>query len=341
VHKLNKSYTGVESSTPEQNRFGVFSTFASDLGCINSDCSVNFNNDLVVLSTQGLGKFTPALNSGGIDAMTYQYGVNVNSLIQEVSSNGSFGDSWAIHCPARQLIWFNMPSSRSAGVSKNGYRYPSTPMGLSICLHYGVQLIQGAVVDVWCTRSGAGWGFNCGFVDGEDMYLGSYYGDVYKCFASQEYERKPDAPNTRAVVKSTYKSGDLDLDGSFLSYKQLQPIFAHFFITVDCIARIGVAWNLSESYVQHIKSTISSGVAGGLYDTALYNEGLYAFDRAGDIRCTPTGGGEFVRFNIDWYSQVIAEDFPLFTGDPPIGNHNIASLFGIKGVFNLGGRSLT
>ncbi len=330
----NKAYLS-ETITLTDTPITTFNRQALDLGAINQESVVNFANDIWVLNKQGIGSLTSATASGGIDALTYQQGIRVNSLITQSAQNSAFNKSFMIHVPARQIIWAFMPESQKTDNLSNGIDYGvgNTPMNMSVCFKYGVTDQAGQIVNHWYTRSGAGWGFPCAWTNGQDLYVGSYFGDVYKVFSGEEYERNPLTPSVRQPITSTVETGDNTITGDIRTRKQLRNITAHWFTEGQLEADLTFYVDEKEIGETYSK-TVGTGDAGTTWGRFSWGNALWAAtgQKPADMKVSPAGIGTTWRFRAEWKSQRENSEGNMIP--------NRGSLLGISGDISLGGRIL-
>lgn len=321
----------------------VFNMLGVDIGTVSQHTIINFANDLVMMSSKGIGTFRSATESGGIDANTYEAGIRINDLIKKASQSIGFENSFALHCPARQLIMYFMPSDI---VSENGYSYPEPANDLAVCLKYGVQTKapsgDNLDVSVFFTRYGKGWAWASAWVDKEKIYLGSYFGDIYELYTSDEYERNPFSPDEIVPITSTIETGDMYIGATRKQYFSLMDLEYRFFVLDYVQASISIYWNECETGAiypnKKSRSICNNEILEGEY--AIWGDGeddmIYGWDMGlwgGEdeltynthIRLNPSGAGQSVRMKIEWDS--------LRGG---IDDLNWGAFYGITGRVRLG-----
>ena len=325
VHKLDKSFSGAFNSTAGNNRFGVFTAFAQGLGCVNQRCTIQFLNNIYTLSRRGIGELGSVADE--ISASVLNAGVRVNSLIQEAALNANFDKAYIIHCPDRQMIWFTMPENASTTTALNSFEYPETPMNLTIGYKYALTTQTGEVTDYWYSRSGPGWGWSCIFVDGKDIWAGSYFGDIYKIFEGDEYERNPLTPSTRQPFTSTLETGDWEIDTGWTQYKELADLTTHWYVENGLSANFAAYWDEKDNGVSSLNKRIGGSVSGSLWDVALWDVDVWREAQNVDVNITPPDGGRTLRLKVEWDSEIEG-----------VSNHGVYS--GLSGTVIDGGRVL-
>ena len=290
VSKKRKCYLGSSFQTSSQAVLINFDLQASDIGCVNGESIVNFKNDLFVLNEYGVGAFTSAVASGGVDALTYSASVKINSFIQEASKNPGFEKAFCLHSPKEQEIIFFMPKDASTSLDSEDRLYPETPNNLAICFRYGIQLIDGQVINQFYTRSGNGFAFSTGIVaDDGDFVLGDYFGNVWKLNSGNSYIPKDNA--TEEPIESVIKFGDWLL-GSPDQYKQLKAIswsgtaFSKRFSDFE--------FELNQKGFNTVKvpnkeSRSTGGQDIGTYGVSKYGEPLYGYNSQIKTEVKPAG----------------------------------------------------
>lgn len=180
-----------------------FSRLSVNLGCENPDSIVNFSNDVLVLSRSGIGGFSSATGSGGIDALTYSASNRIQELLRLSSQSSAFSRSFAIHHPARQIIWFFLPESANSSVSQYGFDYDEVPIDQVLAINYGSNSdpTTGQPVLVWYRRGGPGWAISTAWIHEGELYLGSQSGNIFRAFSG--YGHEADTP-----IQSVYESGE-------------------------------------------------------------------------------------------------------------------------------------
>jgi hypothetical protein len=325
VHKPDKSFSGIYNSSAGNNRFGVFTAFAQGLGAINQNCTLQFLNNIYTLSDRGIGGLSSVADE--ISATVLQEGIRVNPLIQEAAENADFSKAFSIHCPKRQIIWFFMPKDNSTTSDLNGITYPETPMSFTIGYKYALRTQTGEITDYWYTREGAGWGWSCSFVDGKDIYVGSYFGDIYKVFDGDEYERNPTTTSTRQPITSTFESGDMELDTGWTQYKEISDLTTHWYVDVGLSADFFAYWDEKDTGVQSLNKQIGAGTGASLWDVALWDVDYWTEAQNVDVNITPPDGGRSLRLKVEWDSEI-----------DEISNHGLYT--GLSGTIIDGGRVL-
>ena len=280
----------------------TFNRLANDIGVINQECIINFANDVYLLNSQGLGSFGSATNSGGVDASTYEAGIRINPLIQESSLNSAFENSFALHCPQRQLIWFFMPASSATSEYEYGYTYPETPMSMTIGFSYGVMDKSGQAVNNFYTFLGPGWGWSCACVYGKEIFLGSYNGDIYKFGVGDEFERDWNNLSSPCYITSSLETGDLVLENGVDNFKSLKELFLYWHVDANIQADITVFWNSKNEGKTYFNKNTNNILTGGVYGSGLYGASAYAFPNNANMYLSPTDAGRSVRLKIDWLS---------------------------------------
>jgi len=313
VHKPDKSFSGIYNSSAGSNRFGVFTAFAQGLGAINQNCTLQFLNNIYTLSNRGIGGLSSVADE--VSASVLAEGIRVNSLIQEAALNASFSKAFSIHCPERQIIWFCMPKDASTSGDLNDITYPETPMSFTIGYKYALRTQTGEITDYWYTREGAGWGWSCAFVDGKDIYVGSYFGDIYKLFEGDEYERNPSTPNTRQPLTSSLETGDMELDTGWTQYKEISDLATHWYVDVGLSADFTAYWDEKDAGVQSLNKRIGAAAGASLWDVALWDVAYWTQAQNVDVNITPPDGGRTLRLMVDWLSEIDGvANHGLFTG---------------------------
>ena len=320
-----QAFTGQSDDTPSTNRFGVFNNISKDIGAINQECVINYLNDLYSMSSRGIGALSAIENE--VQSTILEAGIQINSLIQSGAMNAAFNKSFMIHCKERNTIWISLPSGADIGNTNEGFAYPETPMNLTIAYTYAIQTATGAIVSSWTTRQGTGWGWSCADVDGRDIYLGSYFGDIYKAFSGDEYERNPATSSTRQPILSTFETGDLSLESSLTQYKEVLDLIIKWFVPVGLTADFTAIWDGAETGLQSLNKAIGNGVGASLWDVALWDVGLWTEERNVDVNVTPPDGGRSLRLKIDWYSEI-----------NEVSNHG--SVYALTGLISEGKRLL-
>lgn len=325
VHKENKSFTGIYDSSAGNNRFGVFTAFAQGIGAVNHRCSIPFLNSIYTLSKQGIGGLSNVADD--ISAAILQEGIRVNPLIKDASLNLDFSKAFGFHCPERQIIWFTMPQTAGTSTTYEGITYPETPNNLSICYKYALTTSTGEITDFWYTRNGPGWAWSCVFVDGKDIYLGSYFGDIYKLFDGNEYERNPSTPNTRQPITSYIESGDMNFETGFTKYKELASLNTHWYVDAGLTANFYAVWDESDVPIGSIGKVIGGAAGAALWDVALWDVAYWSDAINTDVDVTPPDGGRTLRLIVEWDSEIDS-----------IANHG--AFYGMSGTIIDGGRIL-
>ena len=320
-----QAFTGQSDDTPSTNRFGVFNNISKDIGAINQECVINYLNDLYSMSSRGIGALSAIENE--VQSTILEAGIQINSLIQSGAMNAAFNKSFMIHCKERNTIWISLPSGADIGNTNEGFAYPETPMNLTIAYTYAIQTATGAIVSSWTTRQGTGWGWSCADVDGRDIYLGSYFGDIYKAFSGDEYERNPTTTSTRQPILSTFETGDLNLGSDLTQYKEVLDLIFKWFLPVGLTANFTFIWDGKETGTINITKTGGGSSGASLWDVALWDIGLWTEERSADMNVTPADGGRSLRILVEWYSEIDA-----------VSNHG--SLYALTGVISDGKRLL-
>lgn len=299
----------------------TFNRQALDFGAANQNSVVPFQNSLVVLSKNGIGELASATESGSVNVLTYQLGNRVNPLVKP----GGFNYAWSVHCPFLQTIWFSFVKDQSITGSYGGISYPETPNTLTLCLYYGIFNQNGEIYNCWTTREGDGWGFASAWTDGVSIYLGSYFGDVYLWGGTGEYERNPATPTTAQPFTSTIETGDYTYDQSSFSVKNIKHLEELWFAEGSVQSTTCVFRDLKPTG-SCITKTASLNSNLAIYGTALYGTGTYAI--VGSTYLPRAGFGEFGNY------LRIKSSWPSLLGTTSNG----ASLFGYRGLYNLGNR---
>ena len=301
VHKANQSFNGIYSSSAGNNRFGVFTSFASGLGAVNQQCTLSFNNDIFTLTNQGIGSLSSA--SDDISSVVLEAGIKVNSLIQESGLNVDFNKSFAFHCPERQLIYFTMPLASSTSAISQAITYPETPMNLSICYKYALQTQTGQITDFWSTRSQDGWGWSSVFINGKDIYLGSYFGDIYKLYEGDEYERNPSTPTTHQPITSTAEWGDWDLETGYTQYKEIADLTLNYYVYNGFVGDYYAYWDEADYGVSSLQKDVGSIIGASQWGIAKWGISKWAGSQNAEVNITPPDGGRTIRLKQQFMSE--------------------------------------
>jgi hypothetical protein len=320
-----QAFVGQSDDTPGTNRFGVFSNISKDIGAINQECVVNYLNDLYSMSPRGIGALSAVENE--VQSTILEAGIQINPLIQSGAMNTAFEKSFLIHCKERNSIWLNLPSGSDIGNTNEGFVYPETPMNLTIGYTYAIMTATGEIVSSWYTRRGAGWGWACAEIDGRDVYLGSYFGDIYKAFDGDEYERNPLTASTRQPILSTFETGDLSLESSLTQYKEVLDLIVKWFVPVSLTSDFTAIWDGAERGLQSLNKVVSFGLGASLWDVALWDVALWTEERNVDVNVTPPDGGRSLRLKTSWYSEIDG-----------VSNHG--SVYALTGLISEGKRLL-
>lgn len=320
-----QAFVGQSDDTPNTNRFGVFSNISKDIGAINQECVINYLNDLYSMSSRGIGALSAVENE--VQSTILQAGIQINSFIQNGSLNESFDKSFIIHCKERNTIWATLPFGADTGAFNEGITYPEIPNNLTLSYTYAIQTATGEIVSDWSTRQGAGWAWSCADVDGRDIYLGSYFGDIYKAFEGNEYERNPDTPNTNQPILSSLETGDLNLGTDLTQYKEVLDLIFKWFVPVGLTANFTFIWDGKEAGTITITKSTGGATGASLWDVALWDANLWTEERNADMNITPADGGRSLRILVEWYSEIDG-----------ISNHG--SLYALTGVVSDGKRLL-
>ena len=339
VFKPKKTYLGREIDFNGTLVSQTFDLQAFDMGTINHQSIVNFSNSLITLSRQGFASLDSATGSGGIDTLTYQFGIRVNQLIKESQLNANFEKAFMLHSPQKQVFIAFMPEKESTDANLNGYGYPEIPNNYAIAMFYGVQDKQGNPVTQWIDFTDVGFAACSGWVDENtgNIYIGSYFGDVYEIFVTgeTEFERNPNTPSVPASVTSSYMTGDLPLDQDLDKAKTLKHLEFLWFTDIGVQANIALYYDQKEDGI-----IIPNQIAGSVGDIALYDDVavyddvfLYSFSSNVSMNLSPPGIGNTVRILVEWVSQIEVS--------PGVFRSNFAALNGMSSsVVELGGRNL-
>jgi len=320
-----QAFVGQSDDTPGTNRFGVFSNVAKDIGAINQECVINYLNDLYSMSARGIGSLSAVENE--VQSTVLEAGIQINSLIQTGALNAAFNRSFIVHCKDRTTIWASLPSGAEINTTNEGFEYPETPMNLTLSYTYALQTATGQIVSDWTIRRGVGWGFACADVDGRDIYLGSYFGDIYKAFSGDEYERNPATPSESQPILSIFETGDLDLGTGLTQYKEILDLIVKWFIPVQLRANFTAIWDGAEVGTTSPDKIVGNGSEAALWDVALWDVGLWTDEANVDVNITPPNGGRSLRLLVKWLSVIDG-----------ISNHG--ALYGLTGILSDGGRLL-
>lgn len=269
ANKQNFSYQSDDITVDELgvNLQAVFTRSGTQLGSVSSKSNINFYNSLLTLNKYGIGSFESATTSGGIIAGSFDFGKRVNPLIQEASNQAVLSKSFAIHCPKRQLVMWFVPTPEAA-TSEYGFNYPETPINRAICLRYGLMTRGGNVLDIWTWREGAGWAFSSAWEHEGEIYLGSYFGKIYKLFDGDDYEILPSG--TAQPIQTTIESGDwiINLDDVSALFN-ITNLKAHFKVSNQFSVDFEIAENGNEFGAEYKSNQIGIGGANtGFYDDA-------------------------------------------------------------------------
>ena len=320
VYKLSNSYiSGTRVIPGDSTPIKTFNRM-SEIGAINHECIVNFNNNVYSMSRQGIGNFDAATTSGGIYAFSYQDGARINPLIQLSARNNNFDQAFSLHCPERQLIVFSMPETLETSATKNGYPYPEAPNDLSIGFRYGVNVKGGEeVVNCWFTMKGMGWGWSCGCVNEKNVFWGDYIeGQIYKWFSGTEFQRNPSQPETEVPFTSRYETGDMVLETPETMYKNLLELILNWYVATGIESRVTIFYDGKEEG-QGLTYNLNFGGEAATYGTAVYGTSLYSYETVVSLRCAPSDGGRKVRIKIEWNSKTLANKDNLAALDSFIG----------------------
>lgn len=324
VYTARQAFIGQPADTPGTNRFGVFTQFSKDIGAINQECVINFLNDLFSLSARGIGQFTAVNNE--INGAILEAGVRINSLIQDASWNQNFDKAFAYHCKERNTIWFTMPKDTSVTASYEGYTYPEIPNTLTIGYRYALRTATGGTVDNWYTREGPGWAWSCMTCNGPDVYLGSYFGDVYKAYEGNEYERNPSTPNAHAVITSLLETGDMNWTGSMTQGFSVRLLNVHWRVPVGLKVNFKSAWDGAETGPEALEFNVGDGTGASEWDVALWDVANWVLESDVNVEVTPPDDGRTLRLIAEWDSETDEDNDGNY-----ISNHGI--LYGISGLF--------
>lgn len=317
----------------------VFDLQAFDMGAINHESIINFSNSLITLSRQGFASLESATISGGIDAVTYQFGLRVNEFVSGGAQlNTNFDKAFMLHSPQHQVWLAFMPQNESVDANLNGYNYPEIPNNYALAYFYGVQDKAGQPINQWVDFTGVGFAVSSGWVDENgDIYLGSYFGDVYKAFVNgaTEFERNPSTPSTKAIFTSAFMTGDHSLDDDLDKAKTLKNLELFWYTDVGVTANLAVYYDGKEDGI--IISNQRAGSTGdiALYDnaTSLYDSGsLYSFTSNASMHTAPPGIGNTIRILVEWDSE--------YKVSPGVYKTNAGSLHALSSsLLELGGKN--
>jgi hypothetical protein len=302
----------------------------AEIGAINQECIINFNNQVFSMGEQGIGSFSSGTSSGGVYAYSYQEGARINSIVRNSAANSAFDQSFAIHCPERQLVMFFMPEDKNTSLNYQGYSYPETPMNQALCFKYGVQDQQGNIVNEWFTIKGKGWAWSCACCDGKNIYFGDYVeGQTYKWFSGVEFQRNPADSTTPVYITSTFETGDMVLESPETDYKALIELILNFYVVTKVNAMVTVIYDgkeESEGLSYQLESE-NAGITALKWGVGKWGVNVWgAGNRASaSLSLSPANGGRKVRLKIQWDSNYLNQN-------------NLASLDGFLGNVSSGGR---
>lgn len=300
----------------------TFSLLASDIGAINQNSIVNFANDVLLLDKNGIGAFESSTQSGGIDVMTYEFGLRVNGLIREASKNQAFENCFAVHNPYRQeIMWFMPKNEFTSPVENSDFFYPETPNNLCIVYNYGVQEINNQPISFWSTREGYGWGWAAGSSSEGRTFLASYYGAIYELYIGAEYERNPSRPDTLVPIESLIETGDLSFSSDIRKTKQLSYVNWEWYVKEEVVFDNAFAYDESRVYgnnqknlkvrlvdIKLIPDLWNSGDWTNNMDDIWLDPDLYLDYQPANHKVYPMGLGKTVRLQVKWSSYKIVEE---------------------------------
>lgn len=227
------------------------------------------------------------------------------------------------------MIWFTMPSEQGTTATYENYNYPETPMTLTIGYSYGIRMNSGDFQEVWYTREGPGWGWAGGSVDGRTVYLNSYFGDIYKCFEGDEYERNPDALDDHAVITSKIEYGDVNYSGNLYTHFMLNQLETHWKIATSLVANFFSIWDGAETGASSLNKVIGAVTGVPLWDVALWDVARWAERQNYAVEITPPDGGRTFRGILTWDSEVDLDGGGTYTA-----NHGV--YWGMSGLVQVG-----
>jgi hypothetical protein len=294
----------------------TFNRIALDVGAVNADTVVNFGNDIYMLHAQGVGALGSATDSGGVNALTFGNSEQVNPLIRQASRANEFSRSLAIHVPGRQMIVFFLPNGSGDTPAASG----RVPLSLAIAFHYGYGLDprSGRALSAWTTLGGPGFRVAAAWTDGQELYVGTESGNLFRMFAGDTFE-------DGQAIRSIFETGDWQFgDGSLV--KSIKRLRANFRILrkLRLDARLALNGEADPSLTYAARTTDGSELSGLTYGGGNYGQGTYGGWFPARVTIKPAGRGTAFRLRVTWDSRL----------PDGVSNHGILSSF--SGLVELG-----
>lgn len=326
VAKTRQTYQADELNINGSVIEATFNRLALDLGVINPDCIVNFSNDVYLLNSQGVGGFSSATASGGVDVLTYSNSLPVNELIRNASSSSAFKNSLAVHLPSKQMILFFVPESSATATEQYDFTYEELPLDFAICLKYGYGVGEtGEALNSWFTMGGAGFAISSAWTDNEDnLYLGTHLGNIFKAFSGNSFEEE-------RIIQSVYETGDLFSD-SLNQRKSLQNINFHLALRRPVKATCKIYFD-GKNNPDFILSKFSSNVnlESLVWGFARWGSSIWVGEILSQLTFNPVGIGSNIRLNLSFDSKIIDEISKEM-------RDNYVYLFGLSGSIKIGNK---
>jgi hypothetical protein len=306
VAKLERTYLSSDIEIPDSGQvFMNFNLLEDKIGCINQECIINFNNDLLLLNGNGIGRFTSASNSGGIYSDTYKFGYRINNLIREASQNINFINSFILHSAKYQTILFCMPENKDTIADQNYFLYPEIPNNFALCFEYNNDVL-GSNIPVWSVKEGQGWAFAGGNVIDDEFILNGYFGNIYRLYDGDEYEKYPNQIE-KNIITSRFISNKFTADSnqSQITIENISinwNVYGSGEYALRFIFYNDMKINFENSNKFKIKSI--NRLRGGdtaFYDGTNYDNGnVYADDINVWDRSRIAGRGRYCHIEINW-----------------------------------------